>query len=631
MLHSITTRPVLVHSYGRLPILVRTIVDALSNYFCAFTGLLCLQKSGSLMHLRVLCCLTGDAQRAEAVLIRMANLMSSGRSGNDLEMDIDCWNGVLVAWAKSGHEDATERTATVIQWLQEMSSKNDGKKQGDGFLDVTTYNALLSCFARSPNPQNGARLAQDLLDWMEKEQEKVGDSRQAQPDGDTYLACIAAWRNAKNPVRAQAVMDKLCDKVLTQRQHQGVERATSLIDRRHFNIVMASWAESMDRRQSRKEQLHGAYMAHELLERMIHDFAIQPDVVTFNTLINAWATRSLENANIATTKAQALLEKMKEQCRMGNVAARPNQTTYNSMIATLSRSTAASAPDRAMELFREMLDMDLAPDRKTYNTLMALFSRHGRPDKVQKLFQEMVNGWKAGDQSLKPHFKVYTTLLQAWSKAGEPEETAKVLKEMISKCESRELNGSPTVRDFDTVLQAWMRSKRPDAPEHAARGLVQMEQLAKSGRFDCWPKGYSYSSVISTFMRSRQPNAGEGAMEVFRRFKEVYQRTRDASLRPTASDYAQVMIALSFSPKSEASRQIENLLMEIASEDESFWSESNVGPSYYRLTQEISESRLPKKEALLSRLNEILDRHGLTPTKQVANPRESTRRVRSNR
>lgn len=582
----------------------------------------------------------GDAQRAEAVLIRMANMVSTGQGRSDLEIDIDCWNGVLVAWAQSGHEDATERTATVIQWLQEMSKNksNDGKHNNDDFLTVKTYNTLLGCFARSPNPQQGARLAQDLLEWMEEEYEKVDETRRGQglqPDGNTYLACITAWRNAKNPVRAQAVLDKFCDRLLTQRQKRGgqlqdVETTTSVIDRRHFHIAMAAWAESLDPKQGKKEQLHGAYMAHELLDRMIHDFAIKPDVVTFNTLINAWAARALENPAIATSKTEALLKSMKEQYRVGNMTAQPDQTTYNSMIATLSRSTAASAPDRAMELFREMLDRDLAPDRRTYNTLMALFSRHERPDKVQELFQEMVNGWRAGDESLKPHFKVYTTLLQAWSKAGEPEETAKVLKEMISKCESRELNGRPTSRDFDTVLQAWMRSNRPDAPGHAARGLAQMELLAKSGRFECWPTAYSYSSVISTYVRSRQPNAGEGAMTIFRRLKELYQRTRDANLRPSASDYAQVMIALSFASSPEASREIEKLLMEIANEDDSFWSERNVGSSYHRVTKEITKSNLPEKDVLLSSLTELLDHRGLTPNK-TTNPREATRRMKSGR
>jgi pentatricopeptide repeat protein len=595
-----------------------------------------------LIYLNVLCSLTGDAQRAEAVLIRMANMVSNGQGGSDLELDVECWHGVLVAWAQSGHEDATARVATVIQWLQEMSnnkSSNDGKKQNDGFLTVKTYNTLLGCFARSPNPEQGARLAQDLLEWMVQQDEKVDDSRQGQslqPDGNTYLACIAAWRNAKNPVRAQAVLDRFCDRLLTQRkkrdeEHQDVETTTSMIDRRHFHIAMAAWAESMDPNQGKKEQLQGAYMAHKLLDRMIHDFAIKPDVVTFNTLINAWATRALENPRIATTKVDALLKSMKDQCQGGNSAAQPDQTTYNSMIATLSRSIAASAPDRAMELFREMIDNDLAPDRKTYNTLMALFSRHGRPDKVQELFQEMVNGWKAGDERLKPHFQVYTTLLQAWSKAGEPEETAKVLKEMISKCESRELNGRPTTRDFDTVLQAWMRSNRPDAPGHAARGLVQMELLAKSGRFECWPTAFTYRSVIATYVRSRQPNAGEGAIDIFRRLKELYHRTRDANLRPRAADYAQVLIALSFASSPEASRRIEQLLMEIANEDESFWSEKNTGSSYYNVCKQIAKSKLPEKDAILSSLNEILDHRGLTLTRQTTDPREATRRMKRDR
>jgi pentatricopeptide repeat protein len=337
-------------------------------------------------------------------------------------------------------------------------------------------------------------------------------------------------------------------------------------------------------------------------------------VVTYSTLIKAWI-RSAKPA-LAAKKAEALLQNMKEQCLQGNSSAKPNLMTYNSVIAAVSRCQENSAPERAQALFAEMLQSGLIPDRFTYNSLMALFLRRSRPDLVEDLFRDLVQGWNnsAGDESLKPDMQAYTTLLQAWSRVGEPERTAEVLNEMITKCELGELDGRPTTRVFDAVLQAWLRSNRPDAPTQASKGLERMLVLSESGRFDCRPNLYSYSTVISTYTRSRAPNAGQGALQTLHRLQALYHRTGDPKCRPSPVAYAQVMIALSFGSTLEAFRSFEQLLMEIQENDTLHWSEESVAPTFRKVARELENSHLPHKQSLMASLKQLMEHRGFFRT-----------------
>jgi pentatricopeptide repeat protein len=544
----------------------------------------------------------GNTPQVEATLLRMAQVVAPGVGRSDLSSDIHCWTGVLKAWTKSSGEAVTkEQTSILVQWLEEMSKKktSDGSSASSDWSAVKNYNALVGCFAHSPNSQQGARLAEFVLQWMEEQPRAEGASIPL-PDGKTYLACITAWRNAKNPVRAQNILFQCCDKL--QKRNTGA----SVIDRRHFNVAMAAWSESGFPKHLSADR------AHKLLDYM-GSFYLTPDVVTFSTLIKAWI-RSVK-PTLAAKKAEALLQNMKEQCLQGNTSVKPNLMTYNSVIAAVSRCQENSAPERAQALFAEMQQGGLVPDRITYNSLMALFLRRSRPDLVEALFRDLVHGFqRGGDASLKPDMQAYTTLLQAWSRVGEPERTVEVLNEMITKCEVGELDGRPTTRVFDAVLQAWLRSNRPDAPTQASKGLERMLFLSESGRFDCRPNLYSYSTVISTYTRSRAPNAGQGALLTLRRLQALYQRTGDSKCRPSPVAYAQVMIALCFASTLEASRSFEQLLTEIQENDTLHWSEESVAPTFRKVVRELEHSHMPHKQSLLASLRQLMEHRGFFRT-----------------
>ena len=151
------------------------------------------------------------------------------------------------------------------------------------------------------------------------------------------------------------------------------------------------------------------------------------------------------------------------------------------------------------------------PNILSYNLLMTLWSKYGKPQELERVFQQLVeqsNQQQEQEPSsahnnslLKPRYNEHVQRLQAWAQAGHPERTKQALKDMIEGHAAGDLSRQPGSQEFSTVLQAWMRSDRPDAPHQAEQGLRRMQHLANQGRFPCHPNAYTYGAVISAWAR----------------------------------------------------------------------------------------------------------------------------------
>ena len=107
--------------------------------------------------------------------------------------------------------------------------------------------------------------------------------------------------------------------------------------------------------------------------------------------------------------------------------------------------------------------------------MMTVWMNHGKPEKVEALFQECKEGYEAGNTALEIRPELYSTRLHAWAKAGHPEETIGALNEWISACENKVYNEMPETREFNAVLRAWSNSEKPsNAAKEAEDALRQM-------------------------------------------------------------------------------------------------------------------------------------------------------------
>ena len=106
-----------------------------------------------------------------------------------------------------------------------------------------------------------------------------------------------------------------------------------------------------------------------------NDESIAPDLVTFNTVLNAWA---LSGTRCCGRKAEKYLDQMWELYNAGdNNNVKPNYMSYNTVINAISKSQNSAKAQRALRMLRRMdklyragINKEARPNEITYNTVL---------------------------------------------------------------------------------------------------------------------------------------------------------------------------------------------------------------------------------------------------------------------
>ncbi|GAA0147028.1 hypothetical protein LIER_06829 [Lithospermum erythrorhizon] len=243
-----------------------------------------------------------------------------------------------------------------------------------------------------------------------------------------------------------------------------------------------------------------ANMGTELLNE-VRRSGVRPDMITYNTLISACSRESkLEEALKLFADMQA------SKCQ-------PDLWTYNAMISVFGRCGLARKAER---LFKELQTKGFLPDTVTYNSLLYAFAKEGNIDKVKEVGDEMVKmGFgkdemtyntiihmyeKRGQHDLAlqvykdmknsgrcPDVVTYTVLIDALGKASKMNEAASVMTEMLNA------GVKPSLRTYSALIcgyaKAGMRLQAEDIFECMRRSGIRPDHLA-------------YSVMLDTFVRS---------------------------------------------------------------------------------------------------------------------------------
>ncbi|XP_059459801.1 pentatricopeptide repeat-containing protein At3g18110, chloroplastic isoform X1 [Corylus avellana] len=240
-------------------------------------------------------------------------------------------------------------------------------------------------------------------------------------------------------------------------------------------------------------------LAIELLNE-VRRSGLRPDIITYNTLISACSRESnLEEA----TKVYIDMEV--HNCQ-------PDLWTYNAMISVYGRCGLSS---KAEELFKDLESKGFFPDAVTYNSLLYAFAREGNVEKVKEICEEKVKmGFgkdemtyntlihmygKQGQHDLalqlykdmklagrNPDAITYTVLIDSLGKASKIVEAANVMSEML------DARVKPTLRTYSALICGYAKVGK----------LVEAEET-----FDCMlrsgirPDLLAYSVMLDIFLR----------------------------------------------------------------------------------------------------------------------------------
>lgn len=276
---------------------------------------------------------------------------------------------------------------------------------------------------------------------------------------------------------------------------------------------------------------------------------IRPDIITYNTLLSACS----RDSNLE--EAVKVFDDMEvNKCQ-------PDLWTYNAMISVFAR---CGLPGEAERLFKDLESKGFYPDVVTYNSLLYAFAREGNVQKVDEICREMVKmGFGKDEMTLNtiihmygkngqvglalqlyrdmktagrnPDVVTYTVLIDSLGKANKITEAAQVMSEMLNA------GVKPTVRTYSALICGYAKAgKRMNAEE-------MFNCMLRSG---IKPDRLAYSVMLDIHLRS---NETKKAMM-------LYREMVDDGFLPDLSLYEVMLRVLGREKKSES---IEKLIKDL--------------------------------------------------------------------
>ncbi|ONK61154.1 uncharacterized protein A4U43_C08F26790 [Asparagus officinalis] len=197
---------------------------------------------------------------------------------------------------------------------------------------------------------------------------------------------------------------------------------------------------------------------------------LEPDLVSFNTLINARAkSRSLPRGSA--------IELLDEVRRSG---LRPDAITYNTLISACAYS---SNLEDAVQVFRAMEESKCCPDLWTYNAMVSVYGRCGLVPEAERVFLEL------GEKGFSPDAVTYNSLLYAYAVEGDVDKVRRVCDDMISSGFGKDEITYNTIihmygkrGDVNFALELYGEMKEAGCKPDAVTYTVLIDSLGKSDR-----------------------------------------------------------------------------------------------------------------------------------------------------
>lgn len=178
--------------------------------------------------------------------------------------------------------------------------------------------------------------------------------------------------------------------------------------------------------------------------------------ITYNILLKGYCKQ------LQMDKARELLEEMAE-----DIGIEPDVVSYNILIdgCILVDDSAG-----ALSFFNEMREKGIAPTKISYTTLMKAFALSGQPKLAQRVFDEMVN-----DARVRVDLIAWNMLVEGYGRLGLVEEVKKVIQKM------KENGFYPNVSTYGSFANAISLARKPGEALILWNEVKERCELAKEG------------------------------------------------------------------------------------------------------------------------------------------------------
>lgn len=414
---------------------------------------------------------------------------------SDMSPDTATFVCLLRAWANSTMDDAPERTQAVLETMIRKHPE---------LVDEKCFNVCIDAWAKVGNPER----AEELL-WR---METTPSGRNIQPTAASFDSALVAWSKSHLPeaaTRAERLLEQM------ERYYGCVPTPVSLASVLQARSKSSDPGMQVQRLLDRFEELYSE-----------GSLCSPPNKICYLRAIQAWSrSTGSRHTNLSPPEeAGRLVHRMKKISIQDNARRdlAPCVIIYTAWIQVWAKSDLSVAPDRALEIYRQMQQesatgrVECRPNTTTLNALLDAFCRKGRMDEAHELISDR-------QQGVTPDLASYHILLKAFidDASALSMETAERAEEVLRHLETScrcDSQLQPTVLTYSLVIKAWGNASTTDGAERAQAVLLKM--LREDGT-QVLPDTSILNQVLEIWATSTEGGAADQAETLLARTKEV--------------------------------------------------------------------------------------------------------------
>ena len=405
------------------------------------------------------------------------------------------FNIVLSALLQSDEAWAGQRAEDVMDFMIDDHFRNRNQRVKP---NIVTFNSVMAAWAKSGHDKAGekARNAMKELDALHE----MGLLLDVVADRVTYNTLISAFAKEKpaNAVQAQYYFDELEKLYRSQRDERLKPDIIS------YGTLLNAWARSGQAKRAEEilVQMH---------ERHNSDPSnhVKPNTLCFNEVLYGWARSSEENS---ARRAEMVLRLMEDIYQNGNANVRPETRSYNLVLLAWANSDANDSPDRVMRLLERMKAEEATkPNAVSYNTAISAFAKQRGADALNSILELLNEAHETIKDELDSRF--FATLIHSLSKYNR-QAAPSIAETVIDDLKVRREGGLNDVeldtRVYNALISCWGRSGERMAPTRAEEILQDMyeDSTLKNNNTLVQPDVITFTAVIDAWAKSQDPAAG---------------------------------------------------------------------------------------------------------------------------
>eukprot|EP00531_Pseudo-nitzschia_arenysensis_P009160 CAMPEP_0116140704 /NCGR_PEP_ID=MMETSP0329-20121206/13998_1 /TAXON_ID=697910 /ORGANISM="Pseudo-nitzschia arenysensis, Strain B593" /LENGTH=760 /DNA_ID=CAMNT_0003635853 /DNA_START=165 /DNA_END=2444 /DNA_ORIENTATION=+ len=509
--------------------------------------------------------------------------------------EAEVFNNIIKMW---GSSTFAEKSSLKCQsYLDSLWSLHDEQKD-ELFVPLfeSYFYAVSACSARDRG-LDAAKRAEILMKEMESRCQKHPELT---PNRLIANEVMNAWSKSGQKFKKGKKCEQLLEKMIGIAKSEDNDEGEGMApDTNSFNIVINALAQGREK--------NSEFRAEALLERMESlsgsnnreegDTSISlnctPDEISFNTVLNCWATSGHKGA---AERAIAILDHMKKRHQAGVTDVEPDWSTYTTVLKACARSRDSDAINRAEAVFSEYQEAceseesDLSHNAFAYNSMINCYAKSNHPDAGElaiNLFETMKAnldkpGWemcfldvytytslidvistkqsyeasqqaislleeveesfaKTGDLRFQPNIRLYTSVVKAIARSHKIPDRVKAILDRVESSTDKEVK--PDVVFYNALINAYGWSDVEGRSQKSFEILKNMISLTKSGKFpDVKPDTVSFNSVLNACAheRTKDRTVSDNIMKIVVEAFELLNTSPEYG-RPDQRTYVQVL------------------------------------------------------------------------------------------